>query len=151
MTTERRATGSARRPLHVAVMTGAAAGIYAASLAGVTALQASADAGLAAERQPVAAAIAEQRALHDSLDTALAQAADGYAEAAAAYAAILETLGAHEADLAALRAAVAAVEGSAAGLGTPARPALPTVRSSVGVAPAPRPATNATSGASGGG
>ena len=73
MTTERGAKGPARRPLHVAVMTGAAAGIYAASLAGVTALQASTDAGLAAEQQPVAAAIAEQRALHDGLDTALAQ------------------------------------------------------------------------------
>jgi hypothetical protein len=132
-------------------MTGAAAGIYAASLAGVTALQASTDAGLAAERQPLAAAIGEQRALHDGLDTALAQAADGYGEAAAAYAAILEALGAHEADLAALREAVAAAEGSAAGLTAPARRALPTIPSSVGVAPAPRPPTNATSGASGGG
>jgi len=152
MTTERRPAGPVRRrPVHLAVMTGAAAGIYAVSLAGVTALQASTDADLAAARQPVASAIAEQRALHDRLDIAVARAADGYAEAAAAYAAILETLGAHETDLAALREAIGAAEGSAAGLSVPARAALPTIRSTAGVSRAPRPATNATSGASGGG
>ena len=140
-----------RHPVHLAVMAGTAVGIYAVSLAGVTALQAATNADLAAQRDPVAAAIAQQRAGHDRMDAALTAAADGYAEAAAAYADILETLAGHEGDLAALEQAIARAEGSAAKLAVPARPALPTIRSTVTTRVVTRPAVNASTGASGGG
>lgn len=147
MTTER----ATRRPVHLAVMTGAAAGLYAASLAGVTALQSGTDARLAAAREPIAAAVAEQRAQHDRLEAAVDLAAESYAGAARRYDLLLETLAGHEAGLADLGSAVGAAEGSAASLAVPARPALPPVRSSAGTRAVVRPATNATTGASGGG
>ena len=139
-----------RRPVHLAVMTGAAAGVYAVTLAGVTGLQAGTDAVLAAARDPIAAAIAEQQAEHDRLEASVDAASAAYAEAAARYAAVLEALGDHEGALAALAGDVAAAEGSAAKLVVPARPALRAVSSGAGTRAAPRPATNATTGASGG-
>ncbi len=132
-------------------MAGAAAGLYAVSLAGVTALQASTDAGLAAARDPIAAAIAEQRASHDRLDAVVEDAAASYADVAGAYAALLETLGDHEGALAVLEREITAAEGSAASLVVPARPALPTIRATAGTRAVPRPRTNASTGASGGG
>lgn len=141
---------AARRPVHLAVLTGAAAGVYAVTLAGVTGLQASTDSRLAAARDPIAAAIAEQRAEHDRLEAAVERAGAAYGAAAARYATLLETLGDHEGALAALGADVAAAEGSAASLVVPARPALPSVSSAAGTRGAPRPRTNATTGASGG-
>lgn len=148
----RRPTGSSpRRPVHLAVMAGTAAGLYAVSLAGVTALQASTNEALAAERDPIAAAIAEQRTHHDRLEATMDGAAAAYGEAAAAYTAILATLEAHETDLAALATAVKKAEGTASNLAVPARAALPRIVSTVTARSAPRPATNATTGASGGG
>jgi septal ring factor EnvC (AmiA/AmiB activator) len=132
-------------------MTGAAAGIYAVSLAGVTAQQSATDARLAAARDPIATEIAEQRSSHARLETAVERAATTYADAADAYAALLKALGSHEAAIAALGQEVAAAEGSAASLVIPARPALPVVRASAGTRAAPRPAANASTGASGGG
>lgn len=146
MTTER----SARRPVHLAVLTGATAGVYAMTLAGVTGLQASTDARLAAARDPIVAAIAEQQVAHDHLEAAVEAADAAYAAAAARYAALLASLGEHEGALAALAAEVTAAEGSAATLVVPPRPALPAVSASAGTRAAPRPATNATTGASGG-
>ncbi len=132
-------------------MAGTAAGLYAVSLAGVSALQTATNLDLAAQHDPVAAAIAEQRSQHDRLEATLAAAAGGYAESAATYSSMLETLVSHEADLAALEQAVAAAEGSAARLTVPARPALPAIRSTVATRVVTRPAANASTGASGGG
>jgi hypothetical protein len=148
--TQRPATAP-RRPVHLAVMTGAAAGLYAVSLAGVTALQASTDASLAAARDPIAAAIAEQRASHERLEGVIERAAATYSQAAGAYATILEALGDHEGALAVLEREVTAAEGSAASLVVPARPALPAVSATAGTRAVPRPRTNASTGASGGG
>jgi hypothetical protein len=133
------------------VLTGAAAGAYAISLAGVTALQASTDAGLATARDPLAAAIAEQRDSHDRLEGFIEETAAAYADVAGAYAAVLEALGDHEGALAVLEREIAAAEGSAASLVVPARPALPTIRATAGTRAVPRPRTNASTGASGGG
>lgn len=158
MTTEReprsrasRPESAPGRPVHLAVMAGAAAGLYAVSLAGVTALQASTDARLAAARDPIAATIAGQRASHDRLEAVVEEAAAAYSEVAGAYAVLLESLGDHEGALAALEREIAAAEGSADRLVVPARPALPTVRASAGTRAVPRPRTNASTGASGGG
>jgi hypothetical protein len=136
--------------VHLAVLGGAAAGIYAVTLAGVTGLQAETDARLAAAREPIAAAIARQRAAHERLEAAVEAAGATYGSTASRYAALLESVAAHEADIAALATEVAAAEGSAATLVVPARPALPSVTGGSGVRPAPRPPTNASTGASGG-
>jgi hypothetical protein len=141
---------ASRRPVHLAVMTGAAAGVYAVTLAGVTGLQAGTDAVLAAARDPIAAAIAEQQAEHDRMEVSIEAASAAYAEAATRYAAVLEALGNHEGALAVLAGDVAAAEGSASKLVVPSRPALPSVSTRAGTRAAPRPATNATTGASGG-
>jgi hypothetical protein len=146
-----RAATAPRRPVHLAVMAGAAAGLYAVSLAGVTALQAATDAEVAAARDPIAAAISEQQAQHDRLDAAVGAAAAAYAKAAASYTEVLEALGGHESELAALEGVVAKAEGSAAALVAPARLTLPTIRSTVSTRTVSRPATNASTGASGGG
>jgi hypothetical protein len=146
-----RSGAAPRRPVHLAVMTGAAAGLYAVSLAGVTALQASTDAHLAGARDPIATAVAGQRTSHDRLEAAVEEAAAAYSEVAGAYATLLETLGDHEGALAALEREIAAAEGSANRLVVPARPALPTVRATVATRAVPRPRANASTGASGGG
>jgi hypothetical protein len=146
-----RAGTGPRRPVHLAVLTGAAAGAYAISLAGVTALQATTDAGLAVARDPLVAAIADQQASHDRLERVVEEAAAAYAEVAGSYAAVLEVLGDHEGALAVLEREIAAAEGSAASLVVPARPALPTIRATAATRAVPRPRTNASTGASGGG
>ena len=53
-----RPAAATRRPIHVVVAVGLTAGLYAVSLAGVTALQAMSDARLAEDRAPAADAIA---------------------------------------------------------------------------------------------
>ena len=144
---EARPAVAARRPVHVVVTVGMTAGLYAISLAGVTALQAGTDARLAADRAPAAAAVAELRGTHDALEAQLTQLEASYADAAASYAEIAAAIGAHEASLAGLGKQVAAVEGSASSLRVPTLASLPSVSSrTVYVS---RPASNACTTASG--
>ncbi len=138
----------ARRPLHVAVALGVTAGLYAASLAGVTALQAGADARLAAERAPAAAAADALRSSHDRVEAELARIAAGFTSVAGTYRQIADEIAGHEAELALLGAQVAAVEGSAASLSVPTYSRLPTVSPRT-VYVSARPATNACTTASG--
>lgn len=142
-----RAATLPKRPVHVAVTVGVVAGVYAVSLAGVTALQATTDARLAAERAPAAEAVAALRAAHDATEAELARLEAAYAEAAGAYAQVVTRIGAHEESLAALGADVEAVEGSTAGLRVPTV-RLPSLRVSA-PAVAGRPRTNACTTASG--
>ena len=58
------------------------AGLYAVSLAGVTALQHDTDARLAAERAPASAAVEALRSAHDALDADLVGLSAGYSGAA---------------------------------------------------------------------
>jgi len=149
-----RAGVGVRRPYHLAVAIGATAGVYALSLATVTALQAGTNAGVAAARQPTVDAIATMRADHDALEAAVARAEASYTLAADTYAAIAAGISEHEAVLGRLAGLTDEIEGTAASL--PTRIALPTVtrttvtRTTV-TRVAVRPASNATSGASGGG
>lgn len=138
----------ARRPVHVAVALGVTAGIYAASLAGVTTLQAGADARLAAERAPAAAAADALTSSHDRAEAELARIAAGFSGEAGTYQQIADDIAGHEAELAFLGAQVAAIEGSAASLRVPTITRLPTVSSRT-VSVSARPATNACTAASG--
>lgn len=139
-------TAEARRPLHLVVTMGLSAGAYAAALAGVTALQSSSEQALAAKHAPTVEAIDMLRAEHDRLEARLVVAGTAYNEAAAAYGELAGGLGEFEQRLGALATQVKKVEGSAMALPSSVR--LPSVgRASQ---PASRPATNATTGASGG-
>jgi len=137
-----------RRPLHVAVAVGVTAGLYAVSLAGVTALQAGTDARLAADRAPAAAAIAALRETHDATEADLTRIEAAYASAAAAYQAAVDAIGGHETALIDLGKRVAAVEGSAAALKVPTIPRLPSV-STTRTVYVSRPSTHACTTASG--
>jgi len=135
-----------RRPLHLVVTVGLSAGAYAAALAGVTALQSSSEQTLVANHAPTVEAIDTLRAEHDRLEARLTAAGAAYNAAAAAYGELTGGLGRFEQGLGALAAQVTKVEGSAMTLPTSVR--LPSVGRSSGSTA--RPATNATTGASGG-
>lgn len=137
----------ARRPTHLAVLLGASAGIYAVSLAGVTALQSSADQALIVARTPVDSATVSVTVGHDALESVLSRADQAYTEAAGRYDRLAPRLDGLETSLDALAGNVAKVSGAAKSL--PGRVALPTVTRTVTTRVA-APATHATTGASGG-
>ena len=147
------------RPLHLFVLAGASAGIYAGSLAGVTFLQSSVDQTLIGARAPLDTATSSLVSSHDTLEASIAKADQAYTDAAARYDLLTPMLGGMETSLDKLASAVSAVSGAANAL--PARVALPTVARSVSSssttgtttrakAAAPPP-THAKTGPSGGG
>jgi hypothetical protein len=149
-----------RRPPHLVVLLGASAGIYAASLAGVTFLQSSADRALIEDRAPLDAATGSISSDHDSLESDLTRAARAYEDALARYDLLGSRLDGMETSLDTLAGSVSDVSGAAQAL--PGRVSLPRVTrassgsgggSTSGSKAAPRaaaPATNASTGASGG-
>lgn len=135
-----------RRPLHLAVFLGLSACAYAASLAGVTALQARSEAAVLADRGPTAQAIDRISAAHDLLEGRADRAAAAYARATSGYDAVGRGLVDVEARLSGLADVVGSIQGAARAL--PARAALPSVSRSV--AAVARPVVHATTAASGG-
>lgn len=141
-----RARADRRRPLHLAMMAGLTAGAYAASLAGVTALQASSDRAISDATVPTSDAVDLLKTHHDDLETRLAAAAAAYDAAATRYQGIAGDLLAYEKQLKALARQVTRAKGSAT-WAPAAGGSLPTVGRSA--ASAPRPASHATTCASG--
>jgi hypothetical protein len=123
------------------------AGLYAVSLAGVTALQTSTEAQLAADRAPAVDAIARLRASHDALESKLTQLDGAYATAARQYKAVADAIVGHENALANLGKQVKKAAGSASALSVPFV-RLPGVSSST-VYVSSKPAVNACTTASG--
>jgi hypothetical protein len=105
-----------RKPVQLAFVFGATTGLYAASLAVVTGLQADHDRAVAALRAPVAADVGALGDANDRLAAELDRAVATYATAADAYTEATEALVAHEARLAELGALVTKVTGSASAL-----------------------------------
>jgi hypothetical protein len=136
----------ARRPTHLAVLLGASAGIYAASLAGVTALQSSAFQTVIDDRAPLDAATISLKGGHDALETDLDRADEAYGDAAARYDRLAPRLDGLETSLDMLAGTVSQVSGAAKAL--PGRVALPKVTAAVPAKAAPP--THGTTGASGG-
>jgi len=136
----------ARRPVHLVVLLGATAGIYAVSLAGVTALQAAADRALIDDRAPLDATTSSLSAGQDAFQSDLTRAAGAYGDAAASYDRLAPRLDELETSLDTLAGTVSKVSGAAKAL--PGRVALPTVTRTVITRTAP--ATHATTRASGG-
>lgn len=114
-----------RRPVHVVVAVGMTAGLYALSLAGVTALQSAANAQLAADHAPAAGAVAGLKSAHDAMEASLGTLAGAYARAADGYRVIAKGITGHEQKLAALGQQVQAAAGSAAALSVPTLSLLP--------------------------
>jgi len=135
-----------RKPAHLAVALGLTTGVYAASLAAVTSLQASHDRAAAAGRSPVSAAVGALGDANDRLSGGIEASVAGYEAAAAGYRALTDDLAALEEGLADLGGAVGAVRGSMAAL--PSRVALPAVGRATSRTAAP--STQASTGASGG-
>ncbi len=146
-------TGSAtmtpdKKPHHLSVLLALSAGAYAASLAGVTWLQAEADRAVLDARAPAASAIAAAHTRQDQVDRMLAEARATLGSLNGAYGSTADTLIDLQDRLDALSGTVADLEGRSLALptriGLPSAPQLPH-------AAAPAPVAHATTGASGGG
>lgn len=135
----------ARRPVHLFVLVGASASVYALSLAGVTSLQSAADGALIEARSPIGAAADRVGSSHDDLDAVVSTAAQTYAGAADRYGQLAAQLVEVEAALDALAGRVASVAGAADAL--PTRISLPRV--TVSTPKTSKPVVHATTGASG--
>jgi hypothetical protein len=135
-----------RRPIHMAVLLGASTAAYAASLAGVTALQSAADRALIDGQTPAMDAAARIGDGHDQLETELAAASKRYAESAARYETLVSTMATMESALDDYAGHVATVTGAARTL--PARVSLPAVTRTTTVTVV-QPRVRATTGASG--
>lgn len=133
-------------PLHLPVVLSVGTGLYAVTLAGVTALQARTDASLVAERQPLTAAVATLSARRQALEQQLQGTVSSLNAAAAAYDQVRGHSAALEAALGTLAAQVTAATGVAASL--PSHLSLPAAVGTVGSVTT-APATQATTGASG--
>jgi hypothetical protein len=143
-----RKAAEVRRPYHVGVFLGLSAGLYAVSLAGVTALQSTSDRAIAETQAPGVAALEAVRAGHDELDRRLANAGSAYGSAAAGYQQAADSLTSLEQALEGLRTSVGKVTGVTSSLPSHVSlPALPSVPKTVAAAAAP--AVHATTGASG--
>jgi hypothetical protein len=138
----------ARRPVPIAVVVGLSAGAYAASLAGVTALQAASDRQLAEANAPAGEMISALTEQHDRLGDRLVAAGSAYGSAANAYADITAKMTQVEKRLAKLAGQVSKVQGAAAWTPTLPRTTMPSISKSAAPPPA-KPASNGSSGASG--
>lgn len=137
-----------RVPTHLAILIGVSAGAYAVSLAGITALQSSADARLTAQRLPSQQAAEQAARDHDALERAVAAAADRYAGLADRYEQAGTSIGSVELALDGLATRAASLTESAAKLRV-APFSLPRVARSV-TQTVSAPKTHATTKASGG-
>ena len=147
-----RPAGPTRRPIHVVVAVGMTAGLYAISLAGVTALQSASDLQLAAGRVPAADAVAGLKSAHDAMESSLGTLTGAYAHAADSYTGIANGIVGHEKALAKLGQQVQAAAGWAAALSVPAVSITPprlTVPSSGSNGPVARTSTPSAGKAAG--
>jgi hypothetical protein len=139
-----RTTSGARHPYHVGVLLGLSAGAYAVALAGVATLQSATEQTAQAANAPAIAAIEKLHTANETLDRQLAMVRLGLSQTGAGYDGTTKGLGEVGAQLDALASSVGVIEGQAAAL--PTRISLPSApRISAGT----RPATVATTGASG--
>lgn len=138
-----------RRTAHLAILAALSASAYAGSLAFVAKLQSSADATLAAEREPIRAAAEAISASHDQLEAAIASAAHRYGRITERYGALVPGIAGVETSLDSLARTAAGVTDST--LKLPTHVALPAVQAAPRVVriAAAAPTTQATTGASG--
>ena len=141
-------------PARAGMLVGASAAVYALTLAGISGLQAEADATVAAARAPYQDVLAQTRAANDELEAGVLKADAEIRALVATYGKVGTNVETYRARLDTLAALVAEVQGSAAAL--PTRIKLPTVTMRGATAGSSRSggsttrSTTATTGASGG-
>lgn len=133
-------------PPNLFVLLGASTAGYALLLAGVAGLQSRAEASLAAAREPAVSGIEDLAAGHDALRARLDATRDAYAGAVDTLLAATDWLDRLDAELATFAGLVTEIDGTARRL--PDRVKIPPVQRSV--SQVRMPATQATTGASGG-
>jgi hypothetical protein len=141
-----------KRPYHLGVLLGLSAGAYAASLAGVTFLQASSEAATVAVRAPAMEAVDEMAAANDRLEQTLIALRDRLIAAGDDYGVAAASLAALQTQLETFSTTVGAIEGQSLRLPTRiSLPGVPRARSSTisTVVVVTKPRTVATTGASG--
>ena len=139
MTTERRV------PLHLAVLVGASTAVYAASLAGVTALQSASNGSVVEAQAPARDAVERLSEGHDRLEAELDAAARVYAASADRYEQVTLGVSSLDRSLETFAAEAARVSGAARAL--PGRVTMPTVSRTTTSTSKPR--VSGTTGASG--
>ncbi len=135
-----------RLPAHVAVLIGASTAAYAVSLAGMAALQSSADQALIEERAPTDATAARLKTEHDRLQAEIDRSIAVYSASATRFEAVAVGLDSLDRSLKAYAGRMERVTGAARAL--PGRVSLPAVSRTT--TSRPKPATSASTGASGG-
>jgi hypothetical protein len=142
-------------PARAGMLVGASAAVYALTLAGISGLQAEADATVAAARAPYQDVLLQTRAANDDLEARILKANAEFGALVATYGQVGTNVEAYEARLDSLAALVAEVQGTAAAL--PTRIKLPTVTMRGAIAGSSRSGggtttqrTTAKTGASGG-
>jgi hypothetical protein len=134
----------------IPILIGLSTALYAASLAGVTGLQASQDAAARARTSTMASAVSDAQRDREALDLAVRAAGSAYNQEATAYADARDRIDRLAREVAALAATVQAVSGSAAQLPATAPMRAPAQVVTISApAAAPMPAVQATTGASG--
>ena len=134
-----------KAPLHLPIAVGLTTGLYAVSLAGVTALQAQTDGAAVAAQQPSADAIRGLAAQRAALERDLAQTAAALNRAGTLYNGSLAKAAGLRTAVTALAREVQAATGAAAHV--PSGGSLPTAVRAV-TAAAPAPVAHATTGGS---
>ena len=141
-----RSASRMRRPHHVGVMLGLSAGAYAVTLAGVAGLQSATDRAAIEAREPTRLAAEVLAAEHDRLEAELESARRAMARNGDDYDGAVALMADLQTRIDALAATVGELEGQTLALPTrlslPSAPRVP--------AAASRPATQASTGASGG-
>ena len=135
-----------RLPTHIAVLIGASTAAYAISLAGMTALQSSADQAVIEVQAPTDEAAARLRIEHDRLQAEIDRSVAIYTASAARFEAVAAGLDGLDSSLEAYAGRMERVTGAARAL--PGRVNLPTVSRTTTTRA--KPATSASTGASGG-
>jgi hypothetical protein len=108
----------ARRPYHLGVALGLTAGVYAASLAGVSVLQIDHDRTLARDRQPLSDAIELLGRHHDDMASDLDHAATVFEDASTRYETMAADLQKLHADVVKLSKTLQAIDGMGAADGS---------------------------------
>ncbi len=137
----------ARRPIHLAVLVGLSTGLYVGSIAGVTALQSAADRSVIADRTPALSAADAASRAHDDLASRVDDAALRYQLLASRYVDLGREIDDYEQSLDELALRADEITGSLGSL--PTRIRIPSVPTMPAAGPRTRPATHATTGASG--
>lgn len=133
-----------RRPLHLAVVVGVSASMYAVSLAAVTGLQSAQNAHIDADHAPVADVVDRLDAANNDLETRLGAAGAAFDASASAFSAVADRVARFEARLKVLAGTVATIHGSSVSL--PSSIAIPRVSAAQ---PVSRPTVHVTTTASG--